>query len=312
MSQVSHEGAISRATIRNVAVPIEHGGWAFLLQPMVLGLLIAPSWAGLGLALAALCAFLAHQPLKIALGDWRRHKVYPRTGLAWRFVAGYGALACLAAAWVVASAPAPLFWLPLVMGLPFALTQLVLDARKQSREAVAEIAGALALGSLAPALAVLGGWDVARALPLWPLLACQAVPAILYARARLRLERGQIAGTAAYGTGTTTNATGLTPNDTRRAPGTGTAGIVQATTRGARRRAPTLAHVAGLLVAIGLAWATGTPWLAVVAMGIMLARAVLGLSKYRKPARAAQVGMQEVLFSALYLAFTLAGYALGL
>ncbi len=260
---------VSRATVRSVAVPVEHGGWAFLFQPIALGLLVAPSWAGLALAIAALFVFLMHQPLKIALGDWRRGKVYPRTHLAWRFVAGYGLAAGVAAALAVLGGR-PLFWLPLAAGVSFALLQLAMDARKQSREAVAEAAGALALGSLAPALAVLGGWDVARAWPLWPLLACQAVPAILYARARLRLERSQ----------------------------------------SIRPQAVWLAHGIGLVVAGVLAGAGAGPWLAVAGMAIMLARAVHGLSRWRRPSRASQVGVQEVVFSVLYVLLTAIGLAL--
>lgn len=259
---------VSRATVRSVAMPVEHGGWAFLFQPIALGLLLAPSWAGLALAFAALFVFLTHQPLKIALGDWRRGKVYPRTHLAWRFAAGYG-LAALMAAALSALGGRPFFWLPLAAGAPFALLQLAMDARKQSREAVAEIAGALALGALAPALAVLGGWDVTRAWPLWPLLACQAVPAILYARARLRLERGQ----------------SIAPQ-----------GVW-------------LAHGIGLVVAGILAWAGTGTWLAVVGMVIMLTRATHGLSSWRRPARASQVGVQEVAFSVIYVLLTAMGVA---
>lgn len=259
---------VSRAAVRSVAVPVEHGGWAFLFQPIALGLLVAPSWAGLALAFAALFVFLTHQPLKIALGDWRRGKVYPRTHLAWRFVAGYGLAAVVAAA-LSALGGRPLFWLPLAAGAPFALLQLAMDARKQSREAVAEIAGALALGSLAPALAVLGGWDATRVWSLWPLLVCQVVPAILYARARLRLERGQpIAPQGVW-----------------------------------------LAHGMGLVVAGVLAWAGTGPWLAVAGMAIMLARAAHGLSRWRRPARASQVGVQEVVFSVIYVLLTAMGLA---
>jgi hypothetical protein len=266
--------APARSAARQVALPIEHGGWAFLLQPVALGLLVSPSLAGVCLGLAALFTFLVHQPLKLAIGDWRRGKRYPRTGLAERFALAYGVAAALALAAAVALAsqggpPAGVFWIPLAAGIPFALAQLAYDARKRSREAVAEISGALALGSLAPAIAVLGGWDLGQAWALWPLLAAQAVPAILYARARLRLERGQ--------------ASPAWP--------------------------AWLAHLAGLAVVAACAALGLGPWLAAIAMLVMLARALHGLSRFRRPATARRVGMQEVAMSALTVALIAVGHA---
>ena len=65
-----------------VAVPNEHGGWGMLAEPLLLGLVVAPTVAGGGLALAAVAAFLLRHPLKIALSDWRRNTRYPRTAVA--------------------------------------------------------------------------------------------------------------------------------------------------------------------------------------------------------------------------------------
>ena len=50
--------ATQTRTIRSVALPTEHGGWGFLAEPILPGLLVAPSWAGLLLSLAALAVFL--------------------------------------------------------------------------------------------------------------------------------------------------------------------------------------------------------------------------------------------------------------
>ncbi|MCU0465293.1 MAG: YwiC-like family protein [Anaerolineae bacterium] len=76
-----------RADVNSVALPSEHGGWSFLLEPLVLGLLVAGSPMGWVLAGAALCAFLAHQPLKIVLKDRLKGRRPPRTVLAERFLA---------------------------------------------------------------------------------------------------------------------------------------------------------------------------------------------------------------------------------
>ena len=253
--------------MRSVAIPVEHGGWAFLLQPIALGLLLQPSLGGVLLGIAALSAFLARHPLKIALGDRRKGKRYVRTALAERVAAVYVLLAVAAFMPVPFLAQGP-FWVPLLIAAPLVLIQQYYDVRKKSRELAAELSGALALGSLAPAIALLGGWGLSQAMPVWLLLAAQTVPAILYTRARLRLERGQPAPV----------------------------GWVWA------------AHDAGLLLAIGLAWLAHTPWLGAVAMAVMLGRALYGLSRFRRPATATQVGVREVLFSAFTVALIAIGY----
>ena len=131
-----------------MALPVEHGGWGFLLEPVVLGLVLAPGVAGVCLGLAALAAFLIRHPLKLVLMDRRRGTWHPRTGLALRFVLGYGAvaLALAGAAWRLAESP---FWPALLLGVPPAHVALGYDAAGRSREALPEAAGAVALGASA-------------------------------------------------------------------------------------------------------------------------------------------------------------------
>ncbi|MCB0162365.1 MAG: YwiC-like family protein, partial [Caldilineaceae bacterium] len=62
----------ARPRWRSIALPTEHGGWGFLLEPLLLGRLVAPSAAGLLLLVATVAAFLLRQPLKIVLVDRRR------------------------------------------------------------------------------------------------------------------------------------------------------------------------------------------------------------------------------------------------
>ncbi len=178
--------------LRPIALPVEHGGWSFLGAPIVLGLWVAPSGAGLWLGLAALGAFLTRQPLKLALADRQRGRRYPRTVWAERFVALYGGLTLLAfgTAWWTTTHP---FWSPLALAAPLVALQLRYDLLKQSRTAIAEYSGAAAPGAVAAALALAGGWSLGPALLLWLLLALQAIPAIIYVRTRLRLARGEAA-----------------------------------------------------------------------------------------------------------------------
>lgn len=181
---------------RLVMVPTEHGGWAFLAEPVLLGLLVAPSWSGALLAAAALAAFVARQPLRLLLADRRRGRRYPRTAMAER---GFAACA-LAAAAALAGAFA-LGDRRLALGLaaiaPLAAAALAFDLGRRSRAVAAEVAAALALAGLATAIALAGGRPTAHAFALWAALAGRVIPTIVYVRARLRLDRGEPAPVAA-------------------------------------------------------------------------------------------------------------------
>ena len=80
---MSSATAISGVALKPIVIPNEHGGWGFLLEPVILGLLVAPSWAGVLIAVAAVFGFLTRQPLKFAMQDAMRGKRYPRTRLCW-------------------------------------------------------------------------------------------------------------------------------------------------------------------------------------------------------------------------------------
>jgi hypothetical protein len=190
MELMNPASTLNYRQIRSVALPSEHGSWSFLFEPLLLGLLVAGSPKGWLLAAAMLCAFLIHQPLKLALKDRLKGRRSPRTAWAERFAAGYGALALLLLA-LVGIKSDPRFVLPLLLGLPFLLVQVRYDARNRSRALLPELCGTVALGSAASAVAMLGGWSFGAALPLWLLMVSRSIPSILYVRARLRLEHGK-------------------------------------------------------------------------------------------------------------------------
>lgn len=264
MSAPSHTPTVR---LRPIALPVEHGGWAFLGAPILLGLWVAPSIAGVWLGLAALGAFLARQPLKLTVGDRRRGRRYPRTRWAERFVLAYGAVALLAfgAAWLMTDRA---FWPPLLLAIPPAAVQLRFDLMKQSRTLPAELGGAVALAALAATIAMAGGWALGPALLLWLLLVLQAVPAIIYVGARLRLARGEPA----------------------------------------RRSPTYVAHSVALVVAVGLAWLGAAPWLATVAFALLVARAIIGLLPRSLATPTPLVGVQELGFSFLTVAAVALGF----
>lgn len=115
MSSTTSVGvARQRSTVKAVALPAEHGGWGLTAEPVLLGLLVAPSWAGLALGAAAMTAFVARTPIKVGLGDLRRGRRLDRTGVA--LIIGVAELVLLAAlattAVLLSDQP---FWTPLLV-----------------------------------------------------------------------------------------------------------------------------------------------------------------------------------------------------
>ena len=180
-------------SLRAVALPTEHGGWGFTLEPVLLGLAVAPSRAGASLAAAACGVFLARRPLRLLVTDLRLGRRLPRTATAGGALAVYLAVVAggLAAAAGLASEP---FWWPLAAAAPFAGWQVRLDLARRGREFPAEAAGALAMGAAAPAIALAAGWDAGPAFGLWAVLAGRALPSILLVRAQIRRTRGDPVG----------------------------------------------------------------------------------------------------------------------
>jgi hypothetical protein len=174
--------------LKSLALPVEHGGWGMLGEPLLLGLLVAPSWAGLAIGTSAVLAFLARHPLKIALGDLRAGRRTARTRAALAFGLGYAVAAVVAL--VPAAGGAAGWWVPLALAAPLGLVQLAHDVRNRGRHALPELMGGVALASVAAAEVRAAGWSLAAALAAWAVMAVKAAAAILYVRARLRCDRG--------------------------------------------------------------------------------------------------------------------------
>ncbi len=174
---------------RTIALPAEHGSWGLTIEPILLGLLVAPSWAGVALAVAAFGVFLLRWPVKVAQTSYRQ-KRQVRLTLALRFVAIYGVLAAsgfLMTLWLVGWTP---LW-PIMLALPFGLLFFLYDAQNRSRSWQAELAGPIAFSITATIIALAADWAIAPALALWLVLVARAVPSILYVRSRIRLDRGK-------------------------------------------------------------------------------------------------------------------------
>lgn len=174
--------------IRAVALPAEHGGWALIIEPIALGLVVAPSIAGFFIGAGALASFLVRHPLKLAVGDRRKNRTLKRTSLADRFVLFYVTLAIVFLVIALATAPGE-FLLAFIIAGPLVFIQFLYDAGGHSRKLIPELAGTLAVGSISTAIALAAGWSKPIAFALWIIVACRHVPTILYLRTLLSRRR---------------------------------------------------------------------------------------------------------------------------
>jgi len=179
-----------RPALRPLVLPTEHGGWGFLFEPILLALIVAPSWAGGLIALAFVSGFLTRQPLKFALQDALRRKSYPRTRWCWTFAGAYAGGALLFLGGAVALAGWKIL-LPLALVGPLALIQIGYDAKNRSRALWPELGGAIAMSSSAAAIALADGRSMTLAFALPAVLVARGIPTILYVRALLLRAHGQ-------------------------------------------------------------------------------------------------------------------------
>lgn len=181
-----------RIALRPLALPVEHGGWGLLFEPIGLGLLVAPSWGGLFIGLAFVSGFLVRQPLKLALQDLLRHKRYPRTAWCWGLASGYASLALFALTAALAFGGVAALVL-IAAAAPLALIQIGYDAKNKSRALLPELGGAIALSSSATAIAVAGNRPLLAAVTLSAIILARAIPTIAYVRALVTRSHKQIA-----------------------------------------------------------------------------------------------------------------------
>ncbi len=175
--------------LKGVALPTEHGSWSMVFEPMIAGLAVAFSVAGLFVSVAFLGAFLMRQPLRVLLAERAAGRRLPQGETARRFLLIYTALFAAGAIGTVIFAPANSF-LPLLLAAPLAAIQIYYDSARQSRKLVPELAGAVAISSSAAVILFAGGLPAAGA-AIWIILVCRWVPSISYVRERLLLEKGK-------------------------------------------------------------------------------------------------------------------------
>lgn len=178
-----------------LALPTEHGGWGFLLEPLVLSMIVAPSWCGALICVASICAFLTRQPLKLAMQDVMRGRRYPRTRWCAIFATSYAAGAAVAVSAAIAFGG----WrmaIPFAVVTPLAIVNIIHDARNKSRALLPELTGPVAMASSAAAIAIAGGRPLPIAFALMALLVLRGIPSIVYVRTLIARAHGQSASSA--------------------------------------------------------------------------------------------------------------------
>lgn len=169
--------------------PREHGAYAQLAAPLVTALVVRPpTWVAGVLALAAVLAFLANEPLLVVLGHRGRRMRELEGGRAAR------RLAVLLTCGLAAAGSALLFAEPVVLAMagvvaiPAAIT-VVLAFRREERSLLGECMAAISLsGASAPVLVASGAsWQSGAALwAAWAIGYCSTVIAVHRVIARHR------------------------------------------------------------------------------------------------------------------------------
>ena len=181
-------------------MPAEHGGWGLTLEPGILGVLVAPSVAGLLLGAAALLAFLVRTPLRLVLigryrsGDRSRSAVsLERMRLA-TLIAGLELIGIgigIVATALLASDP--MWWLPMAVACPQGPAWSWGSWGELSRHLVPEIVGSIAIAGVAAMGALAGGATWPLAIGAWVILGARILSSIPHVRAQvLRLHRQEV------------------------------------------------------------------------------------------------------------------------
>jgi hypothetical protein len=162
------------------------------LEPVLLGLMIAPSLVGAMLGVGAFVAFFVRSPLKLVVIDVRRKRWLDRSKLAMRFA--IGELVVLAAIATAALWVADRSWLvPVVIAAPLVGVEFWFDVRSRGRRLVPELCGSVGISSAVAAIVLAGDRNTSLAVGVWLILSARAVGAIPFVRVQIaRLRRASI------------------------------------------------------------------------------------------------------------------------
>ena len=180
---------------RQLVLPAEHGSWAWLLVPFVVGTAVAGRWnLTVTMVLAGgLAAFLMRQPATIWLRarQGRARQADGPVAAGWTLGLGFVALLCLA--FLLAWGHSDLLWLLAPLTVIFLLYLAAAQSRRASiRSAWMELAGAAALAAMAPAAVIVATGQITNTgWALWGLMALQNGLGAHYVRLRIADTHGR-------------------------------------------------------------------------------------------------------------------------
>ncbi len=185
---IDDRGRVSGVWRRQAALPGEHGAWAFLLSPLLIGLFAGGRWTvvSLYLVVAVLCGFLIRHPITLLIKAYSGRRSREILPAAWFWAAAYAAIGLLQVLGLVIRGFGYILYLA-IPGVPVFLWSLYLVSRRAERHQwPVEVAavGVLALGAPAAYWVGLGRPD-AMAWLLWVLVWSEAVTMIVHTYLRL-------------------------------------------------------------------------------------------------------------------------------
>jgi hypothetical protein len=166
-------------------LPKEHGSWAMLAVPLIIGAAVAPlwRWSALLAMIAVVGLFLARYPIEMLIKTQKRNSNL----IAWSII--YSAISILSIGWLIAIDR--LIWL-LPIGLLGALLMLLhfrLAQRRQEMSALGELSGIAALALGAPIVYYAAGGQLDwTALILWLINSLYFGGTVFYIKLKVRQQ----------------------------------------------------------------------------------------------------------------------------
>ncbi len=159
-------------------------------------------------------------------------------------------------------------FVPFALIIPFGIYQIYCDVSRQSRQLLPELTGAIAISSSAAVIALAGGWTFPAAIALWGIFVARLIPSILYVRNRLRLEKD-------------------------------------------KEFSMITVIVANFFAVGAIGMLAGNDLVSKLTFAIfvvLLGRALIGMSPYRRKVKAMKIGIGEVIYGVLTVLSVIIGY----
>lgn len=187
-----------RQSKRTIPLPREHGGWAMLLVPLIIGWGIGSrsgtNHAAVALLFLAALTFYLARPTLMQWQRWRKRPAREtEAGAMLRWTLAFSSVATLSGLLLLVGWQR---WLLLVLAAPAALLMLIwltLALRRQQMSETAELVGiaGLSIGAPAAAYTASGQWQGTLFVTLWALSFAYFGGTVFYIKLKAREQPGQ-------------------------------------------------------------------------------------------------------------------------